>query len=464
MARALKPMKKTILRGTVFFFLVLCVVLSAVQYKSSKTMLYDQYASSIGSILNYVAEEIDADDLARCMQTGEKSPKYDELQALLDRVKEHLEIIHFIYVIVPLNTEPVDNVKNVIAGATQYEYEFEADEIVQLNSLTGDSYSAEAARQYLDAYNTGVLSFFEASSEWGTDYTGLLPLISSSGEPVAALCVDVDVAEISAKLRNNVIEGVILIIMLGGIFVFIFFTWMERKVSDPIEQLETSVVEFASQCRNQKDPEALEIDVPLIHTNNEVEKLAEAVSQMSSAIREYVKNAVTMEKELERVSVMVSKDALTQMRNKNAFNAFIHEQDEVIRNGGAEPFGLALADLNGLKKINESYGHEKGDLYIRKGCRVICRVFIHSPVFRIGDDEFAVILMGQAYSEKDALIRQARAAFSDLEKDASLPVWERCTAASDVTAYRAEEDRSLEAIFSRVEESKDQKKEKMKEQ
>lgn len=99
-----------------------------------------------------------------------ESPKYDELQALLDKVKERLEIIHFIYVIVPLNAEPVDNVKNVIAGATQYEYEFEADEIVQLNSLTGDSYSAEAARQYLDAYNTGALSFFESSSEWGTDW------------------------------------------------------------------------------------------------------------------------------------------------------------------------------------------------------------------------------------------------------------------------------------------------------
>lgn len=70
MAKALKPMKKSILRGTIFFILVLCVVLSAVQYKSSKTMLYDQYASSIGSVLNYVAEEIDVDDLAQCIRTG----------------------------------------------------------------------------------------------------------------------------------------------------------------------------------------------------------------------------------------------------------------------------------------------------------------------------------------------------------------------------------------------------------
>ena len=70
MAKAFQPMKKSVLRGTVFFILVLCVILSAVQYKSSKAMLYSQYESSIRSVLNYVAEEIDVDDLAKCIQTG----------------------------------------------------------------------------------------------------------------------------------------------------------------------------------------------------------------------------------------------------------------------------------------------------------------------------------------------------------------------------------------------------------
>lgn len=461
MAGNIKPMKKSILRGTIFFILLLCIILSAVQYKSNKAMLYSQYESSIGGILRYAAAEIDADDLAECMRTGEKSPKYHELQTALDKIKERFEI-HFIYIIVPLNAEPVDNVKNVIAGATQYEYEFEADEIVQLNSLTGDSYSPEAAQKYLDAYNSGELSFFEASSEWGTDYTGLLPLFDSEGNAVAALCVDVDTVEIQSKLRNNLIEEVILISMLGAIFIFIFFTWTERKVSDPIELLETSVVEFASQCRNQKDPEALEIDVPLIHTNNEVEMLASAVSQMSKAIREYVKGIVSAERELARVSVMVNKDALTQVRNKNAFDAFIHEQDEKIRGGKAAPFALVIADLNGLKIVNETYGHVKGDLYIKKGCHVICEAFSHSPVFRIGDDEFAVVLMDQAYNESDALLSRVRSAFQTMGRDETLPPWERCSAAVGISAYQPEADRSFEPIYNRAEENMYQEKARMK--
>ena len=131
-------------------------------------MIYNQYETYMGSILNYVAEDIDVDDLEECINTGVASPKYYEVQAALDRAKERLPI-HFIYIFIPLNTEDYDNLQNVMAGATQYEYEFEAEDLVQLNSLTGDSYSPETAGKYLSAYQTGELSYFLSKSEWGID-------------------------------------------------------------------------------------------------------------------------------------------------------------------------------------------------------------------------------------------------------------------------------------------------------
>ncbi|MBR0410469.1 MAG: hypothetical protein IJI25_05640 [Eubacterium sp.] len=57
----------------------------------------------------------------------------------------------------------------------------------------------------------GKLSFFEEISEWGDDYTGLLPLFDSRGNRVAALCVDVDVAEIHRTLRKNIAGNITLI-------------------------------------------------------------------------------------------------------------------------------------------------------------------------------------------------------------------------------------------------------------
>ena len=76
MARNVKPMKKSILRGTVIFIVVLCAVLGAVQYKNNQAMLYSQYESSIGGILRYAAADIDTDDLAECIRTGVESEKY----------------------------------------------------------------------------------------------------------------------------------------------------------------------------------------------------------------------------------------------------------------------------------------------------------------------------------------------------------------------------------------------------
>ena len=294
MVKKKKTLKKSILSCTIPFMLLMCVILSAVQIISTRNILYTRYESYIRNILSYVQGEIDVDDLAECMKSGVESEKYKALQKVLDNCRDRLDI-HFIYVIEPLNTERFNNIRNVIAGVSKDEYENLADELVYLNMPTGDSYSPETAAKYLNAYRSGKLSFFEEVSEWGDDYTGLLPLFDSRGKAVAALCVDVDVAEMHSILHNEAIAVILLIMLFGIAFVVIFIGWSVRSITDPIERLEKSVVDFASKCKDQKDPAALVIDVPEIRTNNEVETLAHAVSEMGDAMQDYLKGMVTAE-------------------------------------------------------------------------------------------------------------------------------------------------------------------------
>ena len=283
-----KTLKRSMLIGTTLFILMLCVMLSIVHYNSYRRMLYSRYESSIEELLRYIEADIDVDDLAQCIRTGKESEKYHRLQTLLDQFKERLDI-HYIYIIEPLNTDPVDNIRNVIAGATQYEYESEADELVYLNMPTGDSYSPETAEKYLKAYQSGKLSFFEENTQWGDDYTGLLPLYDSKGNRIAALCIDMEISHIHDELRQSLLLDIALILVLGLVFVALFYAWSGRNITKPIEQLEASVVEYASKCRDQKDPDALKMDVPAIHTKNEVETLAGAVAEMSVAMQDYVR-------------------------------------------------------------------------------------------------------------------------------------------------------------------------------
>jgi FOG: GGDEF domain len=72
--------------------------------------------------------------------------------------------------------------------------------------------------------------------------------------------------------------------------------------------------------------------------------------------------------------------------------------DRQIMENRQTPFAIVMLDVNDLKIINDTAGHQAGDQYLRDACKIICDVFKHSPVFRVGGDEFAVIAQGNDYA------------------------------------------------------------------
>ena len=90
-------------------------------------------------------------------------------------------------------------------------------------------------------------------------------------------------------------------------------------------------------------------------------------------------------------------DPMTGVRSKHAWLLKEKELNSAIDSGHADEFAVVVCDVNGLKKINDTYGHKAGDEYIREACRMVCDIFQHSPVYRVGGDEFTVILTGRDY-------------------------------------------------------------------
>lgn len=99
-----------------------------------------------------------------------------------------------------------------------------------------------------------------------------------------------------------------------------------------------------------------------------------------------------------------SLDALTGVKNKHAYIDVETQLNEQITLNNAPAFAVVVLDINGLKTINDSLGHKAGDDHIKKGCQIICKIFRHSPVFRIGGDEFAVIVRDGDYNYIDKLM------------------------------------------------------------
>lgn len=77
--------------------------------------------------------------------------------------------------------------------------------------------------------------------------------------------------------------------------------------------------------------------------------------------------------------------------------------------GETAAFAVVVCDVNGLKQINDTLGHKDGDEYIRAACDMLCAHYAHSPVFRIGGDEFVVLLEGQDYASRHALLETINA-------------------------------------------------------
>jgi diguanylate cyclase (GGDEF)-like protein len=95
-------------------------------------------------------------------------------------------------------------------------------------------------------------------------------------------------------------------------------------------------------------------------------------------------------------------DSLTGLYNRRGFALAYQKMLEKEQN--KLPLTIILADLDRLKYINDNFGHKAGDDYIKAACRMICEVFDHSPVYRIGGDEFVAILKGQDRERRHELM------------------------------------------------------------
>ncbi len=99
---------------------------------------------------------------------------------------------------------------------------------------------------------------------------------------------------------------------------------------------------------------------------------------------------------------------------------------------------------DGLKKINDTLGHKAGDEYIRSACEMLCRYFKHSPVFRIGGDEFVVLLQGGDYEARETILREFNALIEENIREG------RVVASLGLAVYDHGKDQSFHEAFKRA--------------
>ncbi len=175
------------------------------------------------------------------------------------------------------------------------------------------------------------------------------------------------------------------------------------------------------------------------------------LNHMSALQREREKAYIDMrekDEKIDEISRDAYRDALTGVGSPAAFKI---AQDEMKKqmSEGFRDFAVLMMDINNLKHINDTCGHKSGDLYIRGCCRMLCREFRNSRVFRIGGDEFTAILTGEDYRNRLQHMTKLREAYARSAAGHSSAPWQNYSAAVGSSSCHPD-DKTFEDVFKRA--------------
>ena len=184
--------------------------------------------------------------------------------------------------------------------------------------------------------------------------------------------------EIAARL---LCAGAILAVVFSVITVL-----MVRQIVKPLETLTEASKKLAEGDYNL---ELLDSDT------YEIQLLSTAFENMAANLRQQQRQQF----------LLAYIDPLTGLRNATAYNVWVTDFEQEIQTKNRN-FGIMMLDLNNLKEVNDAYGHDAGNKLIAASARIISEVFKGCPVYRIGGDEFVVILRNRQLQFQNELCRR----------------------------------------------------------
>lgn len=142
------------------------------------------------------------------------------------------------------------------------------------------------------------------------------------------------------------------------------------------------------------------------------------------------------------------RDVLTGSLNINAYYEEVNHLEEQIHFSNAE-FAVGVFDINDLKKTNDTYGHSAGDKLIINSYNLIFRIFRKHLIYRIGGDEFAVIMKQCSFEECEQLIHDFKNAI--VKRNSNLSTDEKeIHVACGLAWYDSEADLTYTDVFNRA--------------
>ena len=426
----------------------MAVVIPLVYYRFYNRMI-DDYARLARGATNLMAEAVDGDKIEEYVEQNYELEEYREIVSYFKKLKENYPDILYIYVcrieedgghiIFDLDAEGVENGEAYEVG---YVFELEepfASEIP--NIMAGKETSGYAVH----------------TQEDGFLYSYIRPIYRSDGSYACSACVDFSMDYVQ-KADSVFTRNLFLILLLIAVILFTAEVVIIQKwVTKPIDELSHCAEKFAYKTEDDRRNNIELLEKVNIHTGDEIETVYEMLknvttdSYMATAnLSLAINDILDKDEQISEISKQAYQDSLTNVGSSSAFRRECEMLDEEIEEDMAK-FGLIIFDINNLKHVNDTCGHDRGNDYIKGCCKIICEHFKHSPVFRIGGDEFAVVLRSRDYAEREELLRAVEEEFEKAYHNPDARPWERYSASAGIAVYTPG-DGSVHQVLKRADE------------
>jgi len=244
------------------------------------------------------------------------------------------------------------------------------------------------------------------------------------------LAITAPVAEIDAAKNGLLWQMTVAGILILG-FAVVITTLLTRRIIKPLRELNEAAKKIAEG----------DLGISLTHkSRDEIGTLSESFRQTVNHLKKYI----------DYINGLAYRDSLTGVKNKTAYQDAVKRIEEQMRTERAN-FAVVVLDLNGLKRVNDTYGHDFGDMMIIEACRIICRTFKRSPVYRIGGDEFVVILENDDFDNYQELLRGLEISIDEYNRSSGKE--EKISIARGIAIYDMEIDLIFGNVFKRADEA-----------
>ncbi len=315
----------------------------------------------------------------------------------------------------------------------------------------------EALMPYVDDLLAGrPIPPIITDDEYGYLLTLYKPLYDVNGNCQCYAAVDLSMNVLSDYARTFVIK---LIALFVGCFIFIFaigLAFVENNIVLPVNTMAYCARNFSYDSEEARERNIERMKSLRIKTGDEIENLYSALIRTTENLLNYFRYLQRAKGQVADMQVKVSAmdkkahiDSLTGVKNKTSYVEAIEQLDKKIAAGNAA-FCIVMVDVNYLKRVNDTYGHERGNEYLVNACRLVCGVFGKEHVYRVGGDEFVVLIEGDKVSLCKYFVAQFKVEMNHKLSNEMLALWEKVSAAIGVAFYEVGKDKTADEVFKRA--------------